>query len=104
MCQGQKNRSEVDYMKKVFFVLTAALAVISLAACGPVTSKKNPEKTPQIEQKQKNKSSTDQSSKKPVHRNQTPKKQTPKKQEPNQNTQKEVDSNSKDSNAQKSNE
>ncbi len=40
-------------MKKVFLVVTAALAVISLAACGPGTSKKNPEKSPQTEQGKK---------------------------------------------------
>jgi predicted small lipoprotein YifL len=93
-----KKRLEVDFMKKVFLVLPAALAVISLAACGPGTSKKSPEKLPQTEQKQKNKSNTEQSSKKPTQRRQTQKKQIPKKQEPNKNNEKRGESNSKKSN------
>ena len=93
-----KKRLEVDFMKKVFLVLPAALAVISLAACGPGTLKKKPERLPQTEQKQKNKSSTEQSSKNQMPKKQAPKKQTPKKQVPNQNKEKGEESKSKESN------
>ena len=65
----------------------------------PEVQKKNPEKSPKTEQKQKNKYGSEQSPKK-----QTPKKQMPKKQEPNQNKEKGEGSKSKDSNGQKSNE
>ncbi|EPH87576.1 hypothetical protein D922_04114, partial [Enterococcus faecalis 06-MB-DW-09] len=98
MSRTQKNKIGNGFMKKVFLVVTAALAVISLAACGPGSSKKNPEKSPKTEQKQKNKYGSEQSPKKQTPKKQTPKgqtpkkqtpkKQMPKKQEPNQNKEK----------------
>ncbi|WP_291292411.1 hypothetical protein [Enterococcus sp.] len=89
-------------MKKIVLVVVGALSMISLAACGSGTSKKNPEKSQKIEQKQKNKFSTEQSSQKPIPRKQPPKLQLPKTQESNKGQEKGEESKSKESHEKKS--